>query len=92
MCYSCSSSILLNADGIELGSDLQDFKDFSTGLDYDSVGLSINELTQVREAHNCFSPRDGFFSETETESDDKGADSFHFIAYVPYGGCVSCDG
>ena len=83
-------SVLLNAEGIELGSTLTEFKDFTLPLDPESRGLVLGSSDVIRAAHNSFRPFSAFeFSEPSA----KEGDAFHFVALVPkFGGVFALDG
>lgn len=76
-------SVLLNAEGIELGSELNDFKSFASGLDSESRGIAIGNSDHLRVAHNSFARPEPFMSEETRAYTGKG-DVYHFIAYLPF--------
>jgi ubiquitin carboxyl-terminal hydrolase L5 len=80
-------SVLMNSQGIELGSTLENFKSFVAELDYESKGLAIGNSDVMRQAHNSFSSQNSFESDAPRQREGKG-DAFHFVAYVPFQGIV----
>ncbi len=45
---------LLNRVEIDIGSDLQAYKDFTAGLPAELKGLALDDVKRVRNAHNSF--------------------------------------
>jgi len=80
-------SVILNCDDIEIGQDLQSFKEFASAFDPEMRGDSIGNMENVRIAHNSFNRPDTFGFSEDTKSSGK-SDAFHFIAYVPFRGKV----
>lgn len=82
-------SVLLNADNINIGSMLEDFKAFAGALDFESRGLAIGESDAIREAHNEFARAEPFFTDdSKPKPGEESEDVYHFIAYVPFRGSV----
>ena len=79
-------SILLNAEGVELGALLSNFKESAMMFPSDMRGEAIGNVDDVRIAHNSFARAEPFVSDEKEATDDD--DVFHFIAYVPHGGTV----
>lgn len=80
-------SVLLNADGIDLGENLSNFRSFTSEIDSESKGIAIGNSTILMEAHNSFARPEPFLTE-ESKSATDDADAYHFIAYVPCHGGV----
>ena len=83
-------SVLLNAEGVELGDTLTELKAFTEQLDPESRGLVLGSSEVIRNAHNSFRPFSAFeFSEPT----GKEGDAFHFVALVPkFGAVFALDG
>ena len=78
-------SVLLNAEEINIGSVLSEFKSFAMFLDSESRGLALSNSDAIRQAHNSFRANSAL--EISSKDDSKG-DSFHFISYVCHQGAV----
>lgn len=73
-----------NMEGISLGEELTNFKEFTKDLPPKMKGLAISNCETIRKAHNSFSVADRVVFEREDDkplTDDD--DVFHFTAYVP---------
>lgn len=81
-------SVLLNAQNIELGETLSDFKSFIIDLDAESRGMAIGNSDQIRQIHNSFARAEPFFMEESRNARGKKEDVYHFVAYLPFGGRV----
>ncbi|CAK8993976.1 Ubiquitin carboxyl-terminal hydrolase isozyme L5 (UCH-L5) (Ubiquitin thioesterase L5), partial [Durusdinium trenchii] len=83
-------SILLNAGdaGVDVGPNLRDFQSFCGGLDPETAGEAINNLEEVRFAHNSFNRPEPFISDDSGRVAGKNDDVFHFIAYIPFKGKI----
>eukprot|EP00831_Metopus_contortus_P047865 TRINITY_DN3879_c0_g1_i1.p1 TRINITY_DN3879_c0_g1~~TRINITY_DN3879_c0_g1_i1.p1 ORF type:complete len:383 (-),score=94.13 TRINITY_DN3879_c0_g1_i1:37-1185(-) len=79
-------SVLLNSTDLDIGEELQGFKDFAISLDPKQRGMALEGAEGIRQAHNSFTHPEPFeFEEVAaTEKDDV----FHFVAYVPFQGVV----
>ena len=80
-------SVLLNAEGVNLGPEMSNFKSFCMDFDAESRGLAISNSDSIRLAHNAFARNDSFFLEESKSKSGKG-DAHHFIAYIPHNGNV----
>lgn len=80
-------SVLLNADGLNIGETLSNFKEFTKEFDADSKGLAISNSEIIRSSHNAFASADPFVAEESKHSHTKG-DAYHFVAYIPFQGSV----
>jgi ubiquitin carboxyl-terminal hydrolase L5 len=75
-------SILLNNPSIELGENMNNFREFCIHLDPYSRGLAIGESDHIRTIHNSFAKQEPFvFQKVKS---DKEEDAFHFISYINY--------
>lgn len=81
-------SVILNAQGIEIGSTLEDFKQFTAGLDPETKGYAIGNSDVIRQAHNAFAPQLSFESDGQSRSRASKEEAYHFVAYVPFQGIV----
>ncbi|EER17932.1 ubiquitin carboxyl-terminal hydrolase isozyme L5, putative [Perkinsus marinus ATCC 50983] len=84
-------SVLLNAEGLDIGEVLTNLRDFTAGFDADTRGWAIGNSEEIRRAHNSFRPQASFDVEQREEGPKE--DAFHFVAYVPFqGGLYELDG
>ncbi|BCR86756.1 putative 26S proteasome-associated ubiquitin C-terminal hydrolase [Aspergillus chevalieri] len=91
-------SIILNQDTpaphnnqlpINIGPELQSFKDFTTGFPADLRGEALSNSEAIRTAHNAFAKASPFVDETARPQDEEeGGDVYHFIAYTPVDGVL----
>ncbi|KDD74588.1 ubiquitin carboxyl-terminal hydrolase [Helicosporidium sp. ATCC 50920] len=77
-------SILLNSAEVDVGAELQQFREFTMGFGPDMTGLAIGNSDLLRTAHNSFSVAHPVV--LEPPADDESSEAFHFIAYVPVQG------
>jgi len=80
-------SILMNAEGINLGPHLSKLKEFTKNLDPEMRGLSISNSKEIKEAHNSFKRPDTFEMPDDISNDEEG-DAYHFVSYIPYKGKI----
>jgi ubiquitin carboxyl-terminal hydrolase L5 len=78
-------SILLNVQGLDLGQELNGFKEFARDLPFDVRGLALANSDVIRTVHNSFGHPEPFEIEQSKDKSDEG-EAFHFIAYVPVNG------
>jgi len=79
-------SVLMNADGVDIGSHLKEFKGFASSLDSQMKGLAISNSEPIRKAHNSFRSQSSF--EIIRDRDAPPEDAFHFIGYICHAGSV----
>ncbi|KAF4697022.1 hypothetical protein FOZ60_013373 [Perkinsus olseni] len=95
-------SVLLNAQGLEIGDVLTNVRDFTAGFDADTRGWAIGNSEEIRKAHNSFRPQASFdvvvsitgsryirchmLFSQEQREEGPKEDAFHFVAYIPFKG------
>lgn len=79
-------SVLLNVNhpDIQLGTTLNDFKDFTQSFDAYNRGLALSNASQIRTVHNSFARQTLF--ELDNSKNQKDEDVYHFISYLPIDG------
>lgn len=80
-------SIILNRLDIDIGSHLEEFKNFSSSFDPMTKGLVIGNSEILRTAHNSFRPISSL-EVSDPDSNDSKGDAFHYICYIPFRGNV----
>nr|ADF43187.1 UBCH1m [Chlamydomonas reinhardtii] len=80
-------NILLNvkAPGLDLGTELANFREFVSDFDPTMKGLAISNCDLIRTAHNSFARPEPLVPDNDKD-DEKSGDAYHFISYVPVGG------
>jgi len=81
-------SILMNAEDLDIGEELQQFKQFTQDFPPDVKGLTISNSSRIREAHNGFSRPEPFISEQKKKKITKDDEVYHFVSYVPVHGAL----
>mmetsp|Transcript_22654 Transcript_22654/g.55916 ORF Transcript_22654/g.55916 Transcript_22654/m.55916 type:complete len:360 (+) Transcript_22654:159-1238(+) len=77
-------NIMMNAEGIQLGAELSDFKAFTADFPADLKGESMSNSETIRTTHNSFARPEPF--EMEESKASKDDDVYHFTAYMPIDG------
>jgi len=72
-----------NYSAIDIGSELRDFKDFTTGFPSDLRGEALSNSSLIRTTHNSFARSSPFADETQREATGT-EDVFHFIGYITH--------
>ena len=83
-------SVLLNAP-VELGSELEEFKSFTSSFPPQLKGVSISSSESIKKAHNSFARAEAFWTDPEHKPkivDPDQQEAYHFVAYVPVNGTV----
>ncbi|KAJ1969437.1 hypothetical protein IWQ62_000623 [Dispira parvispora] len=80
-------SILMNTPDVELGPELNQFKEFTQDFSPELKGLAISNSEVIRTVHNSFARSEVFANEEPTPATEKD-DVFHFVSYVPIAGCL----
>jgi ubiquitin carboxyl-terminal hydrolase L5 len=81
-------SVVLNQE-TELGSTLNEFKEFTASFPPSLKGVAISSSDPIRKAHNAFGRQDAFLNDGKYISNLRGSDDvFHFVAYIPKGNTV----
>jgi ubiquitin carboxyl-terminal hydrolase L5 len=94
-------SVILNNDGandysfadadntglkIDIGPQLREFKEFTTGFPADLRGEALSNSDLIRETHNSFAKSNPFADETQRDPRAGTEDVFHFIGYTTHHG------
>lgn len=80
-------SIVLNSKDIDVGSDLANFKEFTSDFDSAMKGLAISNSEILRSVHNSFSAQHQFVLENNSLQEQE-EEPYHFVSYVPVNGKV----
>ena len=81
-------SVLLNANGLDIGENLRQFRDFTQGFDVEMKGEAISNSDMIKDAHNSFARPEPFGLDDTKKSPSGKGDAYHFIAFVPFQGKV----
>jgi len=97
---ACATQAIINAcmnfnkdtTEIELGTVLQEFKEFVNDFDSDFKGISLSNSDKIRTIHNSYA-RQTVFEVDKSMMRTKKEDPFHFVTYLPINGrLVELDG
>lgn len=77
-----------SAERIEIGPDLSEFKDFTTGFPSELRGEALSNSQMIRETHNSFARSSPFADETQKDPASLSDDVFHFIGYTTHHGTL----
>lgn len=85
--------ILLNleAEKVEIGQVLDNFKSFAQELPPDLRGLCLSNSLEIRQIHNEFGNLEellAFGDDGNSEKDSSSKDPFHFVAFIPKNGKI----
>jgi ubiquitin carboxyl-terminal hydrolase L5 len=72
-----------NDFAVNIGHELRDFKDFTTGFPSDLRGEALSNSSLIRTTHNSFARSSPFADETQREATGT-EDVFHFIGYISH--------
>lgn len=77
-------SVLMNTPQVDIGTELSNLKNFTTGMSAKDIGYALGNSEVIRTAHNSFARQEPFDIEQRRATKDD--DVFHFISYVPHNG------
>ncbi|SLM33855.1 ubiquitin carboxyl-terminal hydrolase 2 protein [Lasallia pustulata] len=81
-------SVLLNKEGqVEIGPQLQGFKDFTAAFPSELRGEALSNSELIRDVHNSFARSSPFIDETQRTANEDD-DVYHFIAYTATNGVL----
>jgi ubiquitin carboxyl-terminal hydrolase L5 len=72
---------------VDIGPELREFKDFTTGFPPDIRGEALSNSSLIRTTHNSFARSSPFADETQREATGT-EDIFHFIGYITHNGTL----
>lgn len=78
------SLILNKPDDVEIGPQMENFRDFTMVLPPEFRGEALSNSDLIREVHNGFARSSPFVDETQKTGEAE--DAFHFIAYASING------
>ncbi|PVU91891.1 hypothetical protein BB559_003938 [Furculomyces boomerangus] len=79
-------SILLNNNEINLGPELDNFKDFIKSLTPELRGMVLSNSETIRSVHNSFARQALIINESVSSNESE--DLFHFVSYIPFNNSV----
>ncbi|ROV92681.1 hypothetical protein VSDG_06550 [Cytospora chrysosperma] len=87
---SPSTTADTEAQHIEIGEKLREFRDFTMALPPEFRGEALSNSELIRDVHNSFAKSSPFADETQRGNSgaDGSEDVYHFVAYTPVGGTL----
>lgn len=81
---ACATLAIVNTlcnfeDAVNVGPVLQNYLGFTKGMDPEMRGSLLDNLEELKEAHNSFAPPTSFVDEGPSPED---ADAFHFVSFI----------
>jgi ubiquitin carboxyl-terminal hydrolase L5 len=89
---ACATQAILNVlmnvdvDSVDVGTSLNDLRNFTEGLDDESKGFAIGNSDVIRASHNSFRPP--LSLEVLHEDEKKKGGAFHFVSFLWFHGRV----
>eukprot|EP01025_Chloroclados_australasicus_P002260 TRINITY_DN10522_c0_g1_i7.p3 TRINITY_DN10522_c0_g1~~TRINITY_DN10522_c0_g1_i7.p3 ORF type:complete len:214 (-),score=45.75 TRINITY_DN10522_c0_g1_i7:459-1100(-) len=74
----------MNRPEIEIGPELQNFRDFVFGFSPEDIGATLTNSETIRKAHNSFARPEPIVSDERSSAGTE--DAYHFVAFVPVQG------
>eukprot|EP00934_Nitzschia_sp_Nitz4_P001614 Nitzschia sp. Nitz4//scaffold146_size56529//18190//19257//NITZ4_006573-RA/size56529-processed-gene-0.50-mRNA-1//1//CDS//3329536626//1614//frame0 len=81
-------SVIMNAQDLELGPLLTDFKEFTATFPPPLKGISVGSSEAIKKVHNALGRMSSKLSDGKMRMSKTEGEAFHFVAYVPVNGVV----
>lgn len=81
-------NIVMNRDGIDLGKELQEFKEFTSTFDSELKGETLTNSDLIRSVHNSFTSPNMFDDESRPKRSPNDDDIYHFVAFIQKDGRI----